>query len=236
MPQAPKIINDLLEKIATTSLEVSAIATLSYNVIKLRFQGDISRMNFQVGYAVAIRVSDKAFRNYTIAYYNKAEQFVEIIFHLTEAGEGSRYIAHLKVGDSVKMTFPRGQKQYNPQIKKQVLFGDETSLGVACAAFQIWQKRRHDFQFYFELDACNSNLPSQLGLKNSRVFSKEGAFRNQSWIETLPFLKDSFWRDANFILTGNVRSVQNFRKALKRKQIFGHIYAKGYWLEGKNGL
>jgi len=37
------------------------------NIKKIRFKGDIAGMNFQLGYAVLIRINDTEYRNYTIS-------------------------------------------------------------------------------------------------------------------------------------------------------------------------
>lgn len=93
----------------------------------------------------------------------------------------------------------------------------------------------HQFQFYFELDEENKNVPELLGLKNYTIFQKNGSFRNEKWINDLPIFRTPDWQTANFVLTGNVKSVQTFRKVLKNITT-GKIFAKGFWLEGKNGL
>jgi len=72
-------------------------------------------------------------------------------------------------------------------------------------------------------------------LENCVVFPKSGLFRNEKWISDLPVIKITDWQEANFVLTGNVKSAQTFRKIIKNKTN-GKIYLRGYWLEGKKGL
>lgn len=96
-------------------------------------------------------------------------------------------------------------------------------------------KNKHQFQFYFELDGENKNIPELLGLENFTVFPKNALFRNEKWINELPIFQISDWQTASFILTGNAKSVQTFRAVLK-KRVIGKITTQGYWLEGKKGL
>jgi len=55
-------------------------------------------------------------------------------------------------------------------------------------------------------------------------------------IANLPFFKTNKWKTSNFVLTGNVKSMQNFKKVLKSHGFIGKIMTQGYWLEGKTGL
>ena len=74
-----------------------------------------------------------------------------------------------------------------------------------------------------------------MGIENCTVSPKNGSFRNEEWINDLPIFQTTDWQTANFVLTGNVKSVQTFRKILRSK-IKGKIFSQGYWLEGKKGL
>lgn len=233
----PKWAADWTEKAGAimSGMKILDVAYISPNIKKIRFQGDISRMNFQIGYAHVIRVSDTEFRNYTASYHNVPKGILDIIFHIHGNGAGSRYIDGLQPGDELRISIPRGKKMYDPSIKRQFIFGDETSLGLACSILPILQKNKHEYQFYFELDDAHQNVPELLGLKNYTVFSKKNTFRNEQWVDELPVLNTKEWNTANFILTGNVKSVQTFRKKLK-EQSSGNIASQGYWLEGKKGL
>ncbi len=231
----PKWIGDLLEKSIGPNLTVLEIVKVTPSIKKIRFQGDISKMKFIPGGASVTRVSETEYRNYTIADYNIEKGIVEIIFHIHGNGIGSQYFDSLKIGDSALISEPRGRNQYNPEVKQHFIFGDETSLGLACSLFPILKQNQHQFQFYFELNEENINAPQILGLENYLVFPKDGSFRNEKEIHELPVFNTTDWLSANFILTGNAQSLQTFKKVLKQK-ITGKIYSQWYWLEGKKGL
>lgn len=232
----PKWVGDLFESTLRPNAKVSETSYISSQVKKIRFHADISRMNFQIGYANVLRVSETEYRNYTAAYHDKAKGIIDIIFHIHTHGVGSNYFDSLKPGDETYIGPSRGKKLYDPSVENQCFFGDETSLGVACALFPLLKKNNHQFQFCFELDEANKNAPGLLGLENFSVFPKNDSFRNDKWISSLPLFKTEGWNAANFALVGNVKSVQTFRKVLKNKNHRGNIYSQGYWLEGKKGL
>ncbi|MDR1877011.1 MAG: siderophore-interacting protein [Flavobacteriaceae bacterium] len=231
----PKWIGDWLEGSFGPRLTVLDTDYITPAIKNIRFQGDISKMDFLIGSASVIRVSDTEYRNYTPTYYDIKKGVFEIIFHIHGNGIGSKYIDSLKVGDELYISSPRGRKEYDPNVKQYFIFGDETSLGLACSFLPVLKQNGHQFQFYFELDEGNKNAPQLLGLENYTVFPKNGSFRNEKWISDLPLFNTDEWNTAKFILAGNVKSVQTFRKVLKNSTT-GKILAQGYWLEGKKGL
>ncbi len=231
----PKWIGDLLENSVGPSVTVLETVYITPAIKKICFQGNISKMNFLIGGASVIRVSDTEYRNYTIAYHNIEKGILEIVFNIHGNGVGSRYMDTLKTGDKIHISSPRGHKAYDPTVKQHFIFGDETSLGLACSLLPSLKENNHQFQFYFELDEENINAPQSLGLENFTVFPKNNSFRNEKWISDLPIVKASDWQTAKFILAANVKSVQTFRKVLKNTAT-GKIFAQGYWLEGKKGL
>ncbi|WP_153798442.1 FAD-binding oxidoreductase [Foetidibacter luteolus] len=231
----PKWVGDLFEGTLRPNARVLEISNISSRIKKIRFEGNISKMNFQIGYANVLRVSETEYRNYTAAYHDKEKGIIDIIFHIHTNGVGSTYFDSLKTGDETYIGPSRGKKIYDPSIKNQFFFGDETSIGVACALLPLLRSNNQQFQFYFELDRENKNVPELLGFENFTVFPKDGSFRIEKWIIDLPIFTTKDWNNANFALAGNVKSVQTFRKVLKNKTQ-GNVYSQGYWLEGKKGL
>ena len=231
----PKWIGDWLESAVGPRLAVLETVYLSPNVKKIRFKGNISKMDFLIGGASVIRVSDTEYRNYTVAFHDVENGILDIIFHIHDKGIGSRYIDFLKIGDELYISSPRGRVAYDRKVKQYFIFGDETSLGLAFSLLPVLKQNGHEFKFCFELDEVNKNAPEILGMENYQVFIKNTSFGREEWIKDLPFFQTTDWATTNFILTGNVKSVQAFRKVLKNTTT-GKIFAQGYWLEGKKGL
>lgn len=231
----PKWAGGLLESLVGQRAEVVTSTYLSPYLKKVRFQANISRMNFQIGYASVIRVSETEYRNYTVAHHDTSTGTVDIIFHIHGNGPGSEYADSLTAGDELYISSPRGRKVYDPKVHQQLLFGDETSLGLACALLPTLKQSGHSFQFYLELDEANRDVPAMLGLENYNIYTKDGSFSDKKWIHGLPVFQNSDWAQASYILTGNVNSIQTFRKVLKNMDA-GRIHAQGYWLAGKKGL
>lgn len=231
----PKWMGGLLEGVLSPNVKVLQTTYISPQIKKIRFQGNAFKQNIPIGYANVIRVSDTELRNYTVARHDNKTGIFDMVFHIHGNGVGSKYIDCLGTNDEMYISPARGKKMYNPGVKKQFFVGDETSLGFACSIFPSLQQNKNQFQFYFQLDKGNNDAPGLLGLEYYTTFPKSDSFSNENWVRELPFFRSNDWQDANFILTGNVQSIQNFRKVLKEKKM-GNILSQGYWLKGKKGL
>lgn len=238
MPNAPKWIFDAVDRLISKlpSVEVAHVELLSRSLKRIRFTGDFRKLNFPVGSYIDFRVSDTAARRYTVSDVDTETGYLELIAHLHGEGPGRHFMDRLKVGDSIGINKPRGERRYyDKSAEKVVVFGDETSLGLACSFLPVLKKNKLKYRFIFELDKENEKVPEWLGLDNSLVFPKNASFRNTDWVSRLPVIRSTEWQGANFVLTGNVKSAQAFRKAIKANTN-GSVYLHGYWLEGKEGL
>lgn len=238
MPSAPKWLFDITERLLLPKIplmEVSMSEYLSPTVKKIQFKGTFDSLQFQVGSYLDFRVSDTEARRYTVSYIDPQKETLEFIVHLHGEGQGRQFMEDLKVGNKIVVSAPRSHKCYEKSFKNYLLFGDETSLALACSFLPVLINNHHQFHFYFELEQANQDVPKLLGIPNCTVFAKDGSFLNENWISKLPIFQDATSNDTTFVLTGNAKSVQTFKKAIKsstKAKIFSH----GYWLEGKKGL
>ncbi|MBD1432042.1 siderophore-interacting protein [Sphingobacterium sp. DN00404] len=239
MPSAPKWVFDTLDlfisKIPTVTIDETTY--LSPSVKQLQLKGDFKNLHFPVGAFFDIRVSDTEARRYTVAQVNEKKDKLTLIAHLHGKGVGSDFMHRLKAGDIILLNNPRTeQKYYNETAKRIVFFGDETSLALASSFLPVVKENKLPIRFIFELDEENKHIPPVLGLENSIVYSKNNLFQDTAWIqEHLHILDHENWQDAYYVLTGNVKSLQTFRKVIKSKTT-GKIKHHGYWLEGRKGL
>lgn len=238
MPSAPKWLFDVAERLLLPKvplMEVSVSEYLSPSIKKIQFKGTFDSLQFQVGSYLDFRVSDTEARRYTVSYIDPQKETLEFIVHLHGKGQGRQFMEDLKVGDKVVVSAPRAHKCYEKSFKNYLIFGDETSLALACAFLPVLINNHHQFHFYFELAQVNQHVPKLLDIPNYTVFAKDGSFLNENWISNLPIFQGPTSNDTTFVLTGNAKSVQAFKKVIKnstKAKIFSH----GYWLEGKKGL
>ena len=238
MPSAPKWLFDVVERLLLPNVPLMKVSTSEYlspSVKKIQFKGTFDSLTFQVGSYLDFRVSDTEARRYTVSYIDPQKETLEFIVHLHGEGQGRQFMEDLKVGDKIVVSAPRFHKCYEKSFKNYLIFGDETSLALACALLPMLINHKHHFHFYFELAQENQDIPKLLGIPNATVFAKDGSFLNENWISKLPIFQKAAINDTTFVLTGNAKSVQAFKKTVKsgsKAKIFSH----GYWLEGKKGL
>lgn len=238
MPNAPKWVLDVVEKILIPrlpSMEVNSIELLSPSVKRIRFRGKFKNLSFQPGSYMDIRVSDTEVRRYSAAFADPENGTMDFIVHLHGDHPGSHYMDQLSIGDKIRTSILKPHRCYDSSVQQYVVFGDETSLALACSLLPAFRKNKQQFEFYFELDQQNANVPELLQLENYTIFSKDGSFRNEEWIATLPALHRKESNSSCFVMTGNAVSVQTFRKLAKRCTS-AKILSHGYWMEGKKGL
>ncbi|UZR96366.1 FAD-binding oxidoreductase [Chondrinema litorale] len=237
MPNAPKWVFDVAERLMPKLplMEVTKTESLSAEVKRVQFKGDFNTLNIQVGSYMDFRVSDTEVRRYTISYIDHKKSIIEFIVHIHGKGAGSQFMNNFQIGNIANVNQARAHKYYEESVEKYVIFGDETSLGLACSFLPVLKQNGHQFQYYFELEDANKNVPQLLQLENFTVFPKNGSFENDNWLNYLPIFQTPDWQEYKFILTGNVKSAKAFRKLIKKK-CNAKIILHGYWLEGKKGL
>lgn len=220
MPRMPKWMGDAVESLMASkflTVTVTRMEYLSPEVKKVCFTGDLSKADFDAGYAVTFRVNALDHRDYTPAVFTK--DTCEIIFHIHGNGPGSTFADNLQVGDTTKMVIPRGRKLYRSEGGPHFFFGDESSIGTLKAIMQ-----EVPCMGILELDESNWHVPAKLGMQVDVV---------QKGSSSLDLPNDR----AVYVLTGNGESIQSFRKMLKGKGVSSsQIITKAYWIPGKKGL
>jgi len=152
MPSAPKWLFDTVDFLIPKLplVEVSETEFLSQSVKKICFKGDFKKLNFSVGSYIDFRISDTEARRYTASYADTENGILEFIVHLHGKGCGSEFIANLQVGDKINMNTPRTErKYYDKTAERFVIFGDETSLGLARSFHPVLKKKQSSIPIHF---------------------------------------------------------------------------------------
>ncbi|WP_126973803.1 siderophore-interacting protein [Gynurincola endophyticus] len=238
MPRIAKWLGDTIENLLDSKfplLTVIDVRNITDSIKRITFQGEPEVSAFSIGSAVLIRVSDTEYRNYTPSAYDAVKGVMEIIVHVHGSGPGSKLMNHLRPGDVLRTSIPRGIGWYRETVPAYILWGDETSLGLAYSYHSRFVQQGNAFHYYFELNEENREAPAHLGLSNYTVFKKGTVFNNPALLNELPV-----WgfpeNETTYVVTGNVKAVQTIRKVIKTMDKKGRILSKGFWLEGKTGL
>jgi NADPH-dependent ferric siderophore reductase len=241
MPRVPKWIADAMENVFSGQqrrVTIIEVAYLNPYLKKITFKGSFSDFRFKFGQAIAIRVNETNFRNYTPSSWNSEAGVFQVVFHLHGNGPGSSYITNLQVNDSLNIVLPRGFELYKQDYKYHFFFGDETAIGLFESLQHVIEENGQDYIGILELnkDTLNFEIKTNSGLEIVPS-STDKAQSAISLLEKLPDRVWELWKNGAFYLIGNGRSIQKFRSALKEKGVsLRNIKSQPYWIEGKFGL
>lgn len=242
MPRISKWLGDTIETVFATkflSMEVQSTEYLTPGVKKIRFTGDISSTNFQIGYAVSFRVTENDHRNYTPSYFDPEKGICEIIFHLHGNGPGSTYIDNLNTGDQLKIFTPRGREFYQEDKQFHIMFGDETAIGLFHSLMSTMKLKKQHYIGIVELDEENLAVAAKIGLELAPVL-KSPQQPAKNTVDSLNLLQQTlpeFFHNGIFYLVGNTSSIQVLKKTLREMGVsIKNIKTQAYWAVGKTGL
>jgi NADPH-dependent ferric siderophore reductase len=242
MPHLPKWMADGLEHLLSSKYfdaEVTATTFINPEILQITFRADLLNMEFYPGWALMLRAGANDLRHYTMSSFNRESGLFEILFHIHGGGPGSDLAAGLKVGEKLKMALPSGPKMLVSGRDHHFFFGDETSLSFVLILVEEIKKNGGAYQGIMELRAQNSQVPDQLNMDLKTVLSTPDTPGLQaiSYLQALKDKQDDLPEKYVFYLTGNVSSVQLFRKELKKLGVSSqNIRFQGYWVEGSIGL
>lgn len=241
MPNVPKWMADLMETALGSKMPVFEVVGADWINEQIRsvvFKGNLEKLNLKPGYAIAFRVSQNAFRNYTPSYIDAEENIFQILAHIHGNGPGARFFADLKLGQQIPVSMARGRK-VTESASNYYLFGDESTLGLACILQEHFQAMGKHFSTLLHLGQHHQEMPACLGLTSYEMVQRSDNEPNIYVPGFTIFDSQSIsrWAHAQFILAGNGLYIQKIKKELLRLGIERRqIHAEPYWVPGKVGL
>ncbi|WP_432381143.1 siderophore-interacting protein [Duganella sp. P38] len=168
-------------------------------------------------------------RTYTPIDWDADHGRTRILVYLHGDAPGARWAGALQRGDSCALFGPRKSIRLAPQASPVILFGDETSLGLAAALAQ----QATTYMLFEAADrAATQAVIARLQLHNAGVESTGShalAAQMAALLRTHP--------DADIVLSGRAAAIQQMGRlvhqhgtAAKRRQ------TKAYWAPGKAGM
>lgn len=173
-------------------------------------------------------------RTFTPIEWDEIAGRTRILGYTHGNGPGSSWVDTVEPGAECDIFGPRSSLDAGRIDGPAVVFGDETSIGIACA---IGRRARGNTQCLLEADSADNTRPvlAHLGLDRSELFERTASDAHLHVIESrLPALVAT---GATFVLTGKASSIQHLHRILKSLGVpRGRIMNKAYWAPGKTGL
>lgn len=242
MPHMPKWMGNVVETVFKRFIHDVAVAEVEYihpNLKRVTFTGDFSTVDFKLTQAVAFRVDDIHYRNYTPNFFDSEAGICSVCFYLHGNGPGSTFASRLSVGDKLKMMGPRGKSLYDEGSKYHFFFGDETSLGLFNSLKRVIHANQQEYLGVLTLHPDLFALPDKLDLMLD-VVPKDKAMpyeHSAAYVNSLQGKLWDVWQASIFYLTGNANAIKGVRKILLNKGVSPrNIRVQAFWAEGKQGL
>ena len=175
-------------------------------------------------------------RTYTPLNWDALAGTTQILAFAHGEGPGSEWARNLKAGDHCHLFGPRHSLDPSPLPASLIVFGDETSVGLAKALQET--RLPGAVRTILEVDSAyeTNAVVAALTLRNAQLIERStNNTKSDAVLRAMGIrMRDM---DDGFILTGKAQSVQALRSDLKAIGIpTANIMTKAYWAPGKRGL
>lgn len=216
---------------------VAAIETLSSRFRLIELEGDaLKDVAWAVGQKLQVAMgAGLSARTYTPMAWDAGRGRTRLLAFAHGDGPGSKWASGLREGETCQFFGPRRSLDLADLGAPAVLFGDETSFGLAAALRDNLQAggALHMFE---AADVKESRQALEaVGLGEARLIARSVGDAHLAAVEAEMLRLAA--SGAQFVLTGKASSIQRISRALKAAGVASsHIKAKAYWAPGKTGL
>lgn len=232
MTTVREVFGEVLAKFLFRQLEIMKVRELAPRFRLFELQGDtLKGASCAPGDKLQVMLGMDA-RTYTPFAFDGERGTLSLLAFVHGESIGATWARDAKQRDKVRVFGPRGSIALASLAKPVVLFGDETSLGVARAL----QDSSSGSAFVFETDQPDAaSVLEQLGILGAHLVRKQADDSHLPDVEQR--LADALARTprSSLVLTGRAAAIQRLRSALKERSLSAHK-SKPYWALGKRGL
>jgi NADPH-dependent ferric siderophore reductase len=216
---------------------VAAIETLSSRFRLIELEGDaLKDVAWAVGQKLQVAMgAGLSARTYTPMSWDAGRGRTRLLAFAHGDGPGSKWASGLREGDACQFFGPRRSLDLADLGAPVVLFGDETSFGLA-AALRDNLRAGGALHMFETADIAESRRALEaVGLGEARLIARSVGDAHLAAVEAEMLRLAA--GGAQFVLTGKVSSIQRVSRALKAAGVASsRIKAKAYWAPGKAGL
>jgi ferric-chelate reductase (NADPH) len=237
MATARKVLSDVIGKLFFRQLSITHTRELSPRFRRLTLTGEaLEGASFGAGDKLQVMLEDGP-RTYTPFAFDAARGSLDVLVYVHAQSPGSRWGQQAALGERVQVFGPRGSLRLSSLAGPVVLFGDETSLGVARALGE--HAGFHALSSVFEVAnrAEAAVALADLGLPTDGLVERDHGEQHLGEVAERLHASLSRHPKSSLVLTGKAQSIQALRKQLKRAGAAPQeLLSKAYWAPGKRGL
>ncbi|WP_342731832.1 siderophore-interacting protein [Bradyrhizobium sp. B117] len=219
------------------SARIAAIETLSPHFRLVELEGEaLKTVAWAAGQKIQVAMgAGLSARTYTPMSWNAGSGRTRLLAFVHGDGPGSRWADGLHEGDTCQFFGPRRSLDLTGFEAPIVLFGDETSFGLAAALRDNLQAGGALHMFETTDVAASRQVLEAISLGEARLIARSADDVHLAAVEAEMLRLAA--NGAQFVLTGKASSIQRISRALKAAGVASsRIKAKAYWAPGKTGL
>jgi NADPH-dependent ferric siderophore reductase len=237
-PRRAGLLEATVQKLFTRSASVVEIVEIgrAFRIITLR-GGALRNVAWTPGDKIQLQLGGWTQRTYTPLDWDAVHGRTRILVHLHADGPGTQWARTVKKGDACVVFGPRKSITLAQSRAPVIVFGDETSLGVAAAIAAHGQAPA--VQVLLEVSSLAETTPviAQLGLIDPRLYERRDDDSHLRDLEAE--ISTALMQDpaADIVLTGRAGALVQMTRFLRQTGAgSGRRHTKAYWASGKTGL
>ena len=218
-------------------VRVSAVTVLSAHFRFIDLEGEaLKGCGWSVGQKIQIKLDGGLLtRTFTPLYWDEKRGSTRILAYAHGCGPGSDWVRGAAPGTECQLFGPRRSMGLENLPSPIVLFGDETSFGLA-AALQARLNQSHEIRPVFEVSSLKESKPvlDNLGIDADLIERRPD---DGHWVTVMRVIESLTDAATHFVLSGKAQSIQFVGRVLKQRGIpTRRLRAKAHWAPGKKGL
>ncbi|MGV8995470.1 MAG: siderophore-interacting protein [Parvibaculaceae bacterium] len=237
MSKKPGFVEATFLKYFTRKAKVTAVEILSEHFKLVTIEGEALKDHvFVVGQKTQIPIGGMSSRTFTPIMWDNVAGATKFLAYCHSDTPAARLVGALTVGGDIAMFGPRGSLDLSALPSPALLFGDETSFGLAQS---LAASGAGDVAFLFEVTSVTEakTVLGLLGISNAVLVERMAGDTHLDQLESQMVQMVGARVLKQFVLTGKSVSIQRLSRALKARGVTtAAIKAKAYWAPGKTGL
>ncbi len=223
----------------TRSAAVSEVRTVAENFRLITLEGEgLQGAAWVPGQKVQLLLGGWVQRTYTPLAWNAARGSLQLLAYVHGEFPGSDWVRRLELGQPCAIFGPRGSLDLTALTRPGLLFGDETSFGLA-HALRFTPAGTNGVEVVLEVssgEAARGALEA-VGVAGAHLIERRTDDAHLAELEALIVSLRERHAIEGWVLSGKAPSIQSLSKLLRRLGAArSHIQSKAYWAPGKAGL
>jgi NADPH-dependent ferric siderophore reductase len=190
------------------------------------------------GQKVQLMLGSWVQRTYTPLAWDAADGTTQLLAYSNGEFPGSDWARHAEVGQPCAVFGPRGSLDLTALARPGLLFGDETSFGLA-HALRFTPLGTAGVEIVLEVSSADRarRALEAIGVAAAHLVERRADDAHLADVAALIASLREKYATVGWVLSGKASSIQSLTQQLRRLGVArGQIQSKAYWAPGKVGL